>query len=188
MSQIKAIIEALLFVADEPLERDALLRLLPGADGVQLEEAISRLKEEYGADGRGVVLREIAGGILISTREQYDDYIRDYYRAPRASHLSQQALETLAIIAYEQPISTPEIRELRGADPGGVLRTLLERKLIKVIGRKEVVGRPFLYATTNSFLMHFGLRSLDDLPKPEEFAALVDAAPEEKGENQAAEQ
>ena len=174
---IKAAIEALVFISDEPVTRSRLLSIFENVDGVEIESAIESLKEDYENEGRGLHLREVGGGLQIITSPEHDELIRAYLNIRRRSQLSAQALETLAIIAYEQPISTPEIRELRGADPSGVLRTLLERKLVRIVGRKEVIGRPFLWATTNNFLVHFGLGSLDDLPKPDEFTTLLDDKP-----------
>jgi segregation and condensation protein B len=174
MDELKAVIESIVFVSEDPVPRERILALLPDRDGIEIEEAIEALKRDYNAGGRGLLIREVGGGLQIVTRPEYDDIIREYFKVRRKAHLSPQALETLAIVAYEQPISTPEIKEMRGADPSGVMRTLLERKLIRIVGRKEVVGRPFLWATTNQFLVHFGLSSLDDLPKPEEFVSLIE--------------
>ena len=174
MDDLKAKIEALIFVANEPVPRDRLLQLFSDRDGVEIEEALDTLKRDCENDGRGIRLREVGGGFQFFTRPDCDDIIREYLNVRRRSQLSAQALETLAIVAYEQPISTPEIREMRGIDPGHVLRTLLERKLIRIVGRKDVVGRPFIWGTTNRFLVHFGLSSLDDLPKPGEFVSLLD--------------
>ena len=189
MNDLKGKIEALLFVADEPIGRDRLMNLFSDRDGVEIEEALEALAREYEAEGRGLTLREVGGGFQLFTRPEFDGLIRDFLHAHRQTRLSPQALETLAIVAYEQPISTPEIREMRGSDPGAVLRTLLERKLVRIIGRKDVVGRPFIWATTNSFLVHFGLRSLDDLPKPDEFSSLFDDAhgPDDNEQNKEAE-
>lgn len=167
-------IEALLYVVEEPLQRERLYELFPEAEGIEIEEAIEALKKRYNADCGGLLLRDIAGGVQLTTRPEVDDYIREYLKVKKRSALSRQALETLAIIAYEQPITTPEIREIRGFDPSGTIKTLLQRKLIRISGRKEVIGRPFMYSTTRDFLVHFGLSSLDDLPKPEEFAGLLD--------------
>lgn len=167
-------IEALLYIVDEPLQRDRLFELFPDVDGVEIEEAIEALKNRYNADGGGLLLRDIAGGVQLTTRPEVDDFIREYLKVKKRTALSRQALETLAIIAYEQPITTPEIREIRGYDPSGTIKTLLQRKLIRISGRKDVIGRPFMYATTKDFLVHFGLSSLGDLPKPEEFAGLLD--------------
>jgi segregation and condensation protein B len=171
---ISAAIEALLYVIDEPLTRERLYELFSDVDGEKIEVAIDLLRDRYNQDGGGLLLRDIAGGIQLSTRPEYDDWIREYLKVKKRSQLSRQALETLAIIAYEQPITTPEIKEIRGTDPSGVIRTLLQRKLIRISGRKEVIGRPFMYRTTQEFLVHFGLSELGDLPKPDEFISLLD--------------
>ena len=174
MDELKELIEALVFVSDEPLSRNRMLSFFADRDGLEIEEALEALRREYDRSGRGLVLREVGGGFQLTTRPEFDEIIRSYLRARRRAHLSPQALEALAIVAYEQPITTPEIAELRGTDSSGVLRTLLERKLVRIVGRKDVVGRPFLWATTKRFLVHFGLSSLDDLPKPEEFVTLIE--------------
>jgi segregation and condensation protein B len=186
MDDLKAKLEALIFIADEPVTRDRLLQLFTESDGVEIEEALEALRRDCENADRGISLREVAGGFQFFTRPEYDELIRAYLNVRRRSQLSAQALETLAIVAYEQPISTPEIREMRGSEPGHVLRTLLERKLIRIVGRKDVVGRPFVWGTTQQFLLHFGLSSLDDLPKPNEFVGLLD---EQRGsaENEAKE-
>lgn len=186
VENLKGIIEALIYVLDEPLKRERLYALLPEAEGAEIEEALAALKREYDEDGRGLEVRELADGILLSTRPEYDEYIREYLKVKRKSQLSRQALETLSIISYEQPITTPEIKEIRGIDPSGVIKTLLQRKLIRISGRKDVIGRPFMYATTDEFLIHFGLKSLDDLPKPEEFVHLIDEQEEHQYETHAA--
>jgi segregation and condensation protein B len=176
---VSAAIEALLYVIDEPLSRERLYELFSDVDGEKIEDAINLLRDRYNRDGGGLSLRDIAGGIQLSTRPEFDDWIREYLKVKKRSQLSRQALETLAIIAYEQPITTPEIKEIRGADPSGVIRTLLQRKLIRISGRKEVIGRPFMYRTTQEFLVHFGLPELGDLPKPDEFISLLDDLEEE---------
>jgi segregation and condensation protein B len=176
VENLPAIIEALLYVVDEPLKRERLYSLLPDAEGIAIEEAIEIVRHRFASQDSGLMVREVAGGIQLVTRPEFDPLIREYLSVKRRSQLSRQALETLAIIAYEQPISTPEIKELRGTDPSGVISTLLQRRLIRIAGRKEVIGRPFMYATTDEFLLHFGLRSLDDLPKPEDFDTLLEEA------------
>lgn len=158
----------------EPFQKERLLEVCPEADDELLDEAVGLLNAKYADENSGVMLREIAGGLQLTTRPEQDNYIREYLKIQKRSQLSRQALQTLAIVAYEQPITTPEIREIRGADPSGVIRTLLSRKLIKIAGRKEVIGKPFMYATTKEFLEYFGLNTLDDLPKPDEFVNLID--------------
>ena len=137
-------------------------------------EAIESLVADYdgltGGPVRGFELREVGGGWRIYVRGEYDDVVRDYVQTQNPSKLSQAALETLAVIAYKQPITGPEIAEIRGVNTSAVVGTLLERQLVKVVGRKPVVGRPFLYATTREFLNRFGLSDLGDLPKVEEMA------------------
>jgi segregation and condensation protein B len=120
-------------------------------------------------DGRGLMLEEVGGGLRLVTRPDLHGWLRRFYEAAGATKLSMAALETLAIVAYRQPVTAPEVEALRGVSPAGVLKTLLERRLIRITGRKPVVGKPFLYATTREFLMHFGLRDLEELPPLEEF-------------------
>ena len=135
----------------------------------QLEE----LRADYARDERGLQLVEVAGGYQITTRPEYNDWVRELLDPRTPTRLSIQALETLAVIAYKQPVTLPEIIELRGVKSGGVVKTLLEKRLIRITGRKEVVGRPMLYGTTKQFLLHFGLKDLDELPKIEEFAEVL---------------
>jgi segregation and condensation protein B len=128
---------------------------------------------EYARDGRGLQLVEVAAGHQITTRPEYNDWVRELLDPRAPTRLSIQALETLSVIAYKQPVTLPEIIELRGVKSGGVLKTLLEKRLIRITGRKEVVGRPMLYGTTKEFLLHFGLKDLTELPKIEEFAEVL---------------
>ena len=168
--EIEAAIEAVLFVAGEPVSEERLRAIFDDADRGAADEAIAALRERYAsASGRGLVLEEVAGGLRIVTAPEYHPYLRRFFDAAGANRLSMAALETLAIVAYRQPVTAPEIQELRGKSPVAALKTLLERRMVRITGRKEVVGRPFLYATTREFLMHFGLRSLSDLPPLEEF-------------------
>lgn len=137
------------------------------------EAALQELRAEYDRTGRGLQLVEIAGGYQITTRPEYNDWVRELLDPKTPTRLTIQALETLAVIAYKQPVTLPEVIELRGVKSGGVLKTLLEKRLIRIVGRKEVVGRPILYGTTKQFLLHFGLRDLSELPKIEEFAEVL---------------
>lgn len=171
---LAAALEALFYVIDEPLKRERLRELYADFEPAQIDEALGVLMARYAQAGCGLQMREVAGGYQISTRPEYGEQIREFLRIKKRMSLSKQALETLAIIAYEQPITTPEIREIRGYDPSGVIRTLLHRKLIRIAGRKEVIGRPMMYASTDEFLIQFDLNTLDDLPKPEEFVNLID--------------
>ena len=137
------------------------------------EQAIAEMKEDYARDGRGLQLVEVAGGYQITTRPEYNDWVRELLDPRTPTRLSIQALETLAVIAYKQPVTLPEIIDLRGVKSGGVIKTLLEKRLIRITGRKEVVGRPMLYGTTKDFLLQFGLKDLAELPKIEEFAEVL---------------
>ena len=176
--EMEAAIEAVLFVAGEPVSEERLLALFDdvGREGereaarVLAREAIAALRERYAATtGRGLAMEEVAGGLRIVTAPEYHPYLRKFFEAAGGNKLSMAAIETLAIVAYRQPVTSPEIQELRGKQAQAVLKTLLDRRMVRISGRKEVVGRPFLYATTREFLMHFGLRSLSDLPPLEEF-------------------
>jgi segregation and condensation protein B len=170
---VRAVVEALVFASPQPLTQRELGKVLPGVPKETWQGAIEGLKADYGRSGRGLQLVEVAGGFQITTRPELNEYVRDLLDPRSAGRLSIQALETLAVIAYKQPVTFPEIIELRGVKSGGVIKTLLEKRLIKITGRKEVVGRPMLYGTTKEFLLHFGLKDLGDLPKIEEFADVL---------------
>jgi segregation and condensation protein B len=167
--ELKSILESLLFVSIEPLTLDQLDRVLGlqdqgPADRGRVLAALQRLQEEYREMGRGLQLVEVAGGYQTTTRPENAPWIKQLHAVRTASRLSRPALETLAIVTYRQPVTTPEIEAIRGVDCSGVLKTLLERRLIKIVGRKEAVGKPMLYGTTQEFLQHFGLRDLSELP------------------------
>lgn len=158
-----AIVEAMLFASDAPLEVERIQEVLE----VSREETlavVSALQAQYGAPGRGLAVAEVAGGYRMCTRPELAPWLLKLRRAQLKARLSRAALETLAIVAYRQPIARPEIEQLRGVGAEGVLAHLLERRLIRVIGRKETPGRPLLYGTTREFLLHFGLRDLSELP------------------------
>jgi segregation and condensation protein B len=177
MKDIKYIIESLLFVADEPLQVDRIKKILIQVETGEIREAMAELTAEYEARGGGFYLDEVAGGYQIRTRPQYTDWIKKLIQ-PKPLRLSKPALETLVIIAYKQPIIRSDIEHLRGVDCGGVIRMLLERKLIRVLGRKEIAGRPLIYATTKRFLEIFDLKNLRDLPTPKEIEELAAATNE----------
>jgi segregation and condensation protein B len=169
-AEITATIEAVLFVANEPVPRPRLFELFAERDQEKVEAALDEVTKRYAAvGGRGVFIEQVAGGLRLVTRPELNSYLRRYFEVTGRSRLSLAALETLAIIAYRQPITGPEIQDLRGVSSAGVLKTLLEKRLVKIAGRKKVVGKPFLYRTTREFLMHFGLEDLRDLPPLEEF-------------------
>ncbi len=177
MEDIKYIIESLLFVADEPLTTDRLKKVLIQVETAEIRQAMAELTAEYESRGGGFYLDEVAGGYQIRTRPIYTDWIKKLIQ-PKPLRLSKPALETLVIIAYKQPIIRSDIEHLRGVDCGGVIRVLLERKLIRVLGRKEIAGRPLIYATTKRFLEIFDLKNLRDLPTPKEIEELAAATNE----------
>jgi segregation and condensation protein B len=168
-AELKAILEALIFASPEPLTLKALAKLLDNEPKEDIQAALAELKRDYERPG-GLQLVEIAGGYQIVTRQDLHDWVRRLFHERTTQKLTVQGLETLAVIAYRQPITALEITEVRGVNTSGVLNTLLERHLIKIVGRKQVVGRPFLYATTREFLIRFGLNDLSDLPKVEDMA------------------
>jgi segregation and condensation protein B len=168
-AELKAILEALIFAAPEPLTPRMLFKLLPDEPREDIAAAIEALRADY-ESRPGLQFVDVAGGYQIVTRPELHEWVRRLFHERSTQRLTVQGLETLAVIAYKQPITALEIGEIRGVNTSGVLSTLLERHLIKISGRKNVVGRPFLYATTKEFLIRFGLRDLNDLPKIEDMA------------------
>ena len=173
LPQVRAVIEALVFASPQPITAKEIARVLQGVPREDWQKQLADLQADYARDERGLQIVEIAGGFQVTTRPEYNDWVRELLDPRTPTRLSIQALETLAVIAYKQPVTLPEIIELRGVKSGGVVKTLLEKRLIRILGRKEVVGRPILYGTTKQFLLHFGLRDLDELPKIEEFAEVL---------------
>lgn len=194
-ARLHAMVEAAIYVTDEPLTPKQIGEAL-GQSVERIEKALAELAEEYARPNRGLSVRELAGGYKMSTKPEFHEEIRTFVKKLKPPlKLSLAALETLAVIAYKQPITGPEIQEIRGVQGGGVLKTLLDRKLITTSGRKQVVGRPMLYKTTKDFLLQFGLRDLAELPTLKEFEewsrlALgegeVAASPEESTSDEAA--
>lgn len=179
LSPLSQLIEAALFAADRPLTLEELGALDPDANAADVRTALEVLREHYDYDGHSIEVMEIAGGWQILTRAQFASAIERSQAAQRTSRLSPATLETLATIAYRQPVGRAEIEEIRGVSAGGVLRTLQERGLIEVVGRSEGLGRPLLYGTTPRFLELLGLRDLSDLPRAEELTiALQPHVPE----------
>ncbi len=170
--EIKAIIEALIFVSGEPITLNRIKDVIEGVDKKTLERLASELKDEFNNEYRGLQLVEIANGYQLTTRSEYANWIKKLNKIKVSTKLSKPAMETLAIIAYKQPIIKPEVEKIRGVDSGGVIKTLLERKLIKIIGRMDIVGKPMMYGTTPEFLQYFGLKDLTDLPTLKEFQEL----------------
>jgi segregation and condensation protein B len=168
-AQLKAIVEAVIYITDEPLSADQIATALrePAA---RIGEVLAELTAEYNRPDRGLTLREVAGGYKMSTKPEHHEAVRAFVKNLKPSlKLSLPALETLALIAYKQPITAPEIMEVRGVQGAGVLKTLLDRKLIATAGHKTVLGKPILYKTTKEFLVQFGLKDLSELPTLKEF-------------------
>src|SRR5947208_8436350 len=175
-------IEAIIYAAETPITLDQIVALVKDsaeiADSTQLRSqvllAVGELKVEYSLDAHGIEIREVAGGYRMSTKPEQHDLVRSFAKSLKPPiRLSLPALETLAVIAYKQPVTIPEISEIRGVDSSGVIATLLDRKLITTSGRKDVIGRPILYKTTKEFLLRFGLKDVYELPSMEEFEKLV---------------
>ena len=170
--ELRGIVESLLFVSPEPLSVQRLVAIMGDVTKADVAQALRGLGEELEQEGRGVRLVEIAGGFRLVTKQEYATWIKRLDKTKSAAKLSRSALESLAIIAYKQPIVRSEIEEIRGVETSGVVRTLLERKLVRIVGRKEVPGRPIMYGTTKFFLERFGLNDLTQLPPLREFTEL----------------
>jgi segregation and condensation protein B len=170
---VQQIVEAVLFASDAPLTASEIARADESLDEDQVEQALQTLRAEYDDAGRSFQIVELAEGHQILTRAEFAPYLERFDNVPRPSRLSGPALETLAIIAYRQPIGRLEMEYIRGVGVSGVIRTLQERNLIDVVGRAEGLGRPLLYGTTRHFLEHFGFRSLEGLPRPEELPIVL---------------
>jgi segregation and condensation protein B len=184
--QVKDIIEVLIFISDNPVSLSQLREALgkEAAEGHDLEQLIRDIGEEYVQRKSPVELRFIAGGWQLATKKEYSPYIRKLFKERTTLKLSNSALETLSIVAYKQPITRNEVEEIRGVEASGVLETLLERRLVKISGRKETVGRPILYGTTTEFLRHFGLSHLSELPSLEELTPPDEIVPGNTSENE----
>ena len=171
--ELKSALEAIIYAADEP----ATIEQLAGAVGEEkhvVRAALDELVGSYGSDERGIEIRAVAGGYRVYTKPQHHDVVRRFIKSLRPPlRLTMPALETLAVIGYKQPVTLPEIQEIRGVNCAGVIQTLLEKRLITTAGRKAVMGRPILYRTSKEFLMRFGLSDLDELPSLKEFEALA---------------
>jgi segregation and condensation protein B len=172
MSDLKSIVEALIFASPEPITLKTLTKLLDAEPKEDVVAALDALKQDYERPG-GLQMVEVAGGFQIVTRPELHEWVRRLFHERTTQKLSVASLETLAVIAYKQPVTAPEIAEIRGVNTAGVVGTLVERKLIKIVGRKQVVGRPFLYGTTREFLDRFGLNDISDLPKVEDMSELL---------------
>ena len=173
MTSLAKLLEAALFASSRPIPVDELAALDADASPAAIQSALDEIREHYDVEGHGIELTEIGGGWQILTRAEYTEAIERAQLAARPQRLSAAALETLAIIAYRQPIGRAEIEEIRGVGVGGVLKSLHERGLIDVVGRAEGLGRPLLYGTTPQFLEHFALRHLEELPRADELAVAL---------------
>lgn len=174
-SDFVAVLEAILFAAKAPVPRERLLEVFGQEHREEAETAMAAVAARYDGSQGGIVLDQIGGASRLVTRPDLQGHLRKFFEVAGSQRLTMAALETLSIVAYRQPVTGPEVQELRGVNPSAVLRTLLERRLIRISGRKEVVGKPFLYSTTRDFLIHFGLPTLNDLPPLEDFEELLDS-------------
>ena len=172
VAERRAIIEALIFVSEEPLTTKILADVLR-EDRAVVEEAVNELAQEFNGRNGGLQLREVAGGWQFATRPEYHEHVRAYLKSRPSAKLSIASLETLAVIAYKQPVTVPEILEIRGVQSPSSIKTLLDKKLIVAKGRKETVGRPMMYGTSKEFLLQFGLKDLGELPSMEDFQDLA---------------
>ena len=165
---------AVIFASDEPVPPKEISTALGGVELERVEEAIDKLERELERTDMGLQIERVAGGVRIATRPEVGSWVRRFFQERNRKRLSLPALETLAIVAYRQPATAPEIQAIRGKDPSAALKGLLDKKLLRCLGRKKVVGNPLLYGTTKEFLLHFGLDSLDDLPSIEDFDQFLD--------------
>src|SRR5206468_175447 len=171
---LKALIEAIIYVAPEPVSLDAIVKALEGEQRERVKAKLEELVADFERADHGIQVRQVAGGYKFSSKAEHHEVLRNFVKSLKPPvRLSKQALETLAVIAYRQPVTLPEIQEVRGVDAGGVIHTLMERKLVGTAGRKSVVGRPILYRTSRDFLVHFGLKDTSELPSLREFEELA---------------
>lgn len=174
---LKALLEAIIYVSEEPVMIAQLEKVLAGVTREELRGALTELVEASRADNRGVEIRQVAGGYRMYTKPEHHEAVRRFVRSQKPPlRLSLPALETLAVIAYKQPVTQPEIKAVRGVDPASALTTLLEKGLVVTAGRKQCIGRPILYRTSREFLLRFGLKDVDELPSLEEFEELARAS------------
>lgn len=178
-NEIKKIVEALIFASDTPINENRIKNIVTELDSTEITNVINDLNLEYDQSGHAFKITRLAGGFQFVTRSEYAQYIKQYYKGRTKSRLTRASLETLAIIAFKQPISRPEIDSIRGVNSDGVVKNLLERNLIYISGRSEQIGRALLYSTTPEFLQYFGVNEISDLPKPKEIEELLGSGQEE---------
>jgi len=174
--ELKKIVEALIFASEKPISAKELEAVLEDCQEADIKKAISELELDYRTTGRALKTREVAGGYQIVTDPELHQFVAKLYKSRRREKLKGASLETLAIVAYKQPVSRADVEIIRGVSSEGVVSNLLDKALIKIIGRKDTPGRPFVYGTTKEFLIHFGLNSLKELPRLEDFAIKQDEA------------
>lgn len=172
-SPLKNLIESLIFVSQEPLTLDRIQAVVEGVPAEDIRAAVDELVSDYAADGHGVQVIHVGGGWLFSTKPAFDREVRRLLQIERKNRLSSASLETLAAIAYRQPVTQSEVSAIRGVDSTSSLKTLLEKNLIKIVGRKKAPGNPLVYRTSDAFLLYLGLNSLDELPSEEEIAKIL---------------
>lgn len=172
---LRAVVEAVIFATGEPVDPREIADAFRGLDEETVERTLEEISSEYERGEGGLLLERVAGGFRLATHPRVGAWVRQFFRQRNRTRLSPAALETLAIVAYRQPVTAPEIQSIRGVDPSGSLRSLLDKRMIRILGKKRVVGNPLLYGTTKQFLIHFGLNSLGDLPAIEDFEELVGA-------------
>jgi len=177
-TELKPVLEALIFVSDKPLTMIEIKEVVEGVTDLQVRQAVEELNQDYEATKRSFIIQEVAGGFRMATRPEFAQWLKSFYKAKIKERLTRPSLETLAIIAYKQPVTRSEVEAIRGVNTDGVIATLLERNLVKIAGRKDTPGRPLLYATTDEFLSHFGLGSISEMPKLPEVQDLTTALPE----------
>ena len=163
-TEIKKAIECIIFISDQPVSVDKLQQVFTELERGEIKKCVKELVQDWEELGRGVVLEEVAGGYQFRTDPAYSEYVTNFNKRVKKFRLSRAALEVIAIIAYKQPVTKVEVENIRGVDSSGVINALLERRILEIKGRKEVIGKPFLYGTTPEFLEVFGLKSLSDLP------------------------
>jgi len=173
-TRLKDVIESLIFVSLEPLNLETIKSICKEFSSTEIEQAVQELVESYASNDRGIQIIQAAGGYLFSTKSEYDQWIRRLLSLEQKSKLSHAALETLAAVAYHQPVTLAEISALRGVDTSHALKSLLQKKLVKITGRKKGPGRPLIYRTTDKFLNYFGLTDITDLPSEEEILKILD--------------
>jgi segregation and condensation protein B len=179
---VKAIIEALLFSSDKPILIEQIKNVFSDLEPTRVRKILEELKSEYENNGRGLRISEVAGGFQMITAANLSSFLKKFYKQKHAQSFSKPALETLAIVAYKQPVTRLEIESIRGVNVDGVVKHLKDLRIIRISGRKKAPGRPFVYSTTREFLEYFGLKSLEELPKMENFSSLLPAQ-EDKNEN-----